>query len=113
MAAGLGKRMRPLSDRWPKPVLPIDGRPVVEDGRIVKLVAPAARGGWSGAPLWWLGPRVASFLRPLPGRAPHELGDVLQLAIDAGVDVSAIQVGRTRDLTSPVDLVRENFPYLR
>ena len=35
-----------------------------------------------------------------------------QLAIDAGVPVSAIQIGRTRDITSPVDLVVENFPYL-
>ena len=51
-------------------------------------------------------------LQPLPGRPPYELGDVFQRAIDAGVAVSAIQVGRTRDLTSPVDLVRENFPYL-
>ena len=34
-------------------------------------------------------------------------------AIDAGAQVSAIQVGRTRDLTDPADLVRENFPYLR
>ena len=29
MAAGEGSRLRPLSDRWPKPVLPIDGRPVI------------------------------------------------------------------------------------
>src|SRR6266511_5077749 len=29
MAAGEGLRMRPLSERWPKPVLPIDGRPVI------------------------------------------------------------------------------------
>ena len=29
MAAGEGSRLRPLSDRWPKPILPIDGRPVV------------------------------------------------------------------------------------
>src|SRR3954466_4150320 len=29
MAAGEGSRLRPLTDRWPKPVLPIDGRPVV------------------------------------------------------------------------------------
>jgi CTP:molybdopterin cytidylyltransferase MocA len=29
MAAGEGMRMRPLTERWPKPVLPIDGRPVV------------------------------------------------------------------------------------
>jgi CTP:molybdopterin cytidylyltransferase MocA len=29
MAAGEGRRMRPISERWPKPVLPIDGRPVI------------------------------------------------------------------------------------
>ena len=29
MAAGEGTRLRPLTDRWPKPVLPIDGRPVI------------------------------------------------------------------------------------
>src|SRR6266704_3423844 len=29
MAAGEGTRLRPLTERWPKPVLPIDGRPVV------------------------------------------------------------------------------------
>jgi NDP-sugar pyrophosphorylase family protein len=218
MAAGRGSRLAPLTDRWPKPVLPIDGSPVVvtlvhelaaagvdclvvvtghlaeqverlleplpyelrfvrqpealgsadavaraeaappflvaaadtrftggdvsrfvaaargsegaiavrgqpgrpdytrthvENGRIVKVIAPDAPGSSTGAPLWWLGPRVESFLRPLPGGPPYELGAVFQLAIDTGVPVSAIQVGRTRDLTSPVDLVRENFPYLR
>ena len=29
MAAGEGRRMRPLTERWPKPILPIDGRPVL------------------------------------------------------------------------------------
>ena len=29
MAAGEGLRLRPLTERWPKPVLPIDGRPVI------------------------------------------------------------------------------------
>jgi NDP-sugar pyrophosphorylase family protein len=29
MAAGLGTRLRPVTDRWAKPVLPVDGRPVV------------------------------------------------------------------------------------
>ncbi len=29
MAAGEGVRLRPLTERWPKPVLPIDGRPVI------------------------------------------------------------------------------------
>src|ERR671934_247708 len=29
MAAGEGTRLRPVTERWPKPVLPIDGRPVL------------------------------------------------------------------------------------
>src|SRR5262249_51379009 len=29
MAAGEGRRLRPLTETWPKPVLPIDGRPVI------------------------------------------------------------------------------------
>jgi bifunctional UDP-N-acetylglucosamine pyrophosphorylase/glucosamine-1-phosphate N-acetyltransferase len=217
MAAGEGTRLRPLTARWPKPVLPIDGRPVVvtlvhelaaagcapvvvvtghlreqverllaplpyelrfvvqpaplgsadavarselappyvvcgadtkfrdgdvarfvveaagtdgavavrrqqgrpehtrirvDEGRVLRIGEADAPGEWTGAPLWYVGGRVGERLLPLPGRPPHELGDVFQLAIDAGASVSAIQVGRTRDLTSPVDLVRENFPYL-
>ena len=173
MAAGLGTRMRPLTERWPKPVLPIDGKPVVVTGHLAgqveALVAPLpydvrfvrqpagqgsadavlraratppylvlaadnvytagdlARFAREGAaadgaiavhgegrpPLWLVGERVHRYLDPLPGRAPYELQHVFQRAIDAGARVSAIQVGRTRDLTDPVDLVRENFPYLR
>ena len=29
MAAGEGRRLRPLTERWAKPILPIDGRPVL------------------------------------------------------------------------------------
>jgi len=29
MAAGEGTRLRPLTERWPKPILPVDGRPVI------------------------------------------------------------------------------------
>jgi NDP-sugar pyrophosphorylase family protein len=29
LAAGEGRRMRPLTETWPKPLLPIDGRPVI------------------------------------------------------------------------------------
>jgi MurNAc alpha-1-phosphate uridylyltransferase len=217
MAAGLGTRLRPLTEHWPKPILPIDGRPVVvtlvhelaaagvgqisvvtghlagqveallaplpydlrfarqpkplgsadavvranatppflavaadtqftpgdlarfvaaaegkdgamairrqpgrpshtrvrvEGGRVLRAHDPTAEDGWTAAPLLALGPAVAKYLDPLPGRPPHELVDVFQLAIDAGVRVSAIQVGHTRDLTTPEDLVRENFPYL-
>src|SRR5437588_4455427 len=39
MAAGEGRRMRPLTERWAKPVLPIDGRPVI--GRLLRDLAAA------------------------------------------------------------------------
>jgi CTP:molybdopterin cytidylyltransferase MocA len=190
MAAGLGTRLRPLTEHWPKPVLPIDGKPVVVSlvhdlaaagcspivvvtGHLAEQVEalleplpyeirfvrqPPGQGsadavlrahanppylvvaadnlftegdlarfaregaGLDGAtakhgeerpPLWLIGERVHRFLDPLPGKAPYELQDVFKNAIDAGAEVSAIQVGRTRDLTEPVDLVRQNFPYLR
>jgi CTP:molybdopterin cytidylyltransferase MocA len=29
IAAGEGRRLRPLTDHWPKPILPIDGKPVI------------------------------------------------------------------------------------
>jgi dTDP-glucose pyrophosphorylase len=29
MAAGEGARLRPVTEHWPKPILPIDGRPVI------------------------------------------------------------------------------------
>jgi hypothetical protein len=38
---------------------------------------------------------------------------VFQLALDHGAEVFAIPIEHTRDLTSPDDLVIENFPYLR
>jgi CTP:molybdopterin cytidylyltransferase MocA len=188
MAAGEGTRLRPLTERWPKPVLPIDGRPVVvtlvhelaatcrrivvvtghlaeqveallrplpyelrfvrqppgqgsadavlraratppylalaadtlyAEGALARFAAEAAAAdgatAWAGeerAPLWSLGEAVHGALEPLPGSAPFELQDVFRRAVDGGATVSAIQVGRTRELTSPVDLVRHNFAYL-
>jgi bifunctional UDP-N-acetylglucosamine pyrophosphorylase/glucosamine-1-phosphate N-acetyltransferase len=216
IAAGRGTRMRPVSDRWPKPVLPIDGRPVVvtlvhalaaagcgeivvvtghlaeqveelvaplpypvrfarqpeplgsadavvrararppyvvvaadmlfadgdlaravaaagagvagalavrrtpgegsvrvRDGRVARVVVKDGPTGWTGVPLWVVGESVHRRLDPLPGRPPHELAAAAQLAVDSGAEVSAILVGRTRGITDPVDLVRENHPYLR
>ena len=215
MAAGEGRRLRPLTERWPKPVLPIDGRPVIArllhdlaaagcgrvtvvtgylaeqverllgdgdafgldlayarqpspDGsadavaraldagtspplliatadtvfaigdvaRFAAARAPAvavrreppsggsvevfegrvAAIGGSGGPLfhaslWSLTPELVPYLEGLPG-PPFELADAYQRAIDDSHEVSAVEVGRTRDLTDPLDLVRENFVYL-
>jgi NDP-sugar pyrophosphorylase family protein len=225
MAAGLGTRLRPLTERWPKPVLPIDGRPVIArllrelaaagceqvwvvtghlaeqvealvgdgsafgvqvrfvrqpevlgsadavqrglgDGAQVPVVVSAAdtvfgagdvarfvaafeaagaagavavrtapgpdsartavgREGerivrmrdtspgstWTPAPLWGL--RAAVVERLCRDRPPYELENAFQAALDAGEAVMAIEIGKTRDLTDPLDLVEENFPYLR
>ena len=37
----------------------------------------------------------------------------VQDGIDAGLPILAVEIGRTRDLTYPVDFVEQNFPYLR
>jgi GTP:adenosylcobinamide-phosphate guanylyltransferase len=218
MAAGEGTRLRPLTERWAKPVLPIDGRPVVAtlvrglraagceqmtvvtghfaeqvegllgDGsgfgvRITYVRQPRADGSadavrralaggaqppvlvaaadtvfapgtfelfaqeWDGAPgaiaarhgqprsgdkpgvdqriaralstsevltsvpLWGIGGELVPFLDNLPG-PPFELADTFGRALDAGLEIRGVMVPDTRDLTRPVDLVRENFPYL-
>ncbi len=222
MAAGEGRRLRPVTERWPKPVLPIDGRPVlgtllrelaaagvgravVVTGHLAEQVRALAGGGgawglvvtyadqpspdgsadavaralaagaeapclvvgadtvfaagdigrfveaagrrpaiavrrnpppapphryavafrddvvttvldddpenpFAAAPLWLLSGEVVPHLRK--DKPPYELGNAFQAAIEAGVAVSAIEIGGTRDLTDPLDLVEENFPYL-
>jgi choline kinase len=222
MAAGEGTRLRPLTERWPKPVLPIDGRPVlatllrelrsagcervwvvvghlaeqverlVGDGaafgvdvrltrqprvlgsadavrrgldagaELPALVAaadtvfragdvgrfvaafgassaagaiavrrdpppgPGRRavrvregiveaiggdaGSLSGAPLWVVDGPVAE--RLCLDREPYELENAYRAALAAGETIVAVEIGTTRDLTDPLDLVEENFPYL-
>jgi bifunctional UDP-N-acetylglucosamine pyrophosphorylase/glucosamine-1-phosphate N-acetyltransferase len=224
MAAGEGSRLRPLTERWPKPVLPIDGRPVIAtllrelagagcdrlfvvtgylaeqveelvgdgsafglhvrfvrqpgvlgsadtvrrslaagaqtpvlvtgadtvfvpgdvrrfveasgaapaavayrtepppepphrwairvvDGRVERLLDDDPANPKSGAPLWVLGPELLPFLDDLQG-PPYELAEAFQRAIEAGLHIAGVEIGPTRDLTYPVDLVTENFPYL-
>ena len=226
MAAGEGRRLRPLTERWPKPILPIDGRPIIgallrelsaagveratlvtghlaerlealvgdgsawglelryarqpqpdgsadavrraleagarppalisaadtvySPGDIGRFAAAFTRSDAAGAlayrvgyepttakpgvrvrnglvesvydltqgnpftsaPLWALGPDLPLFLEGLPG-PPYELKDAYQPAIDAGARILAVEIGKTRDLTDPLDLVEQNFPYLR
>ncbi len=177
LAAGLGTRLRPLTERFAKPVLPIDGRPVlatlleplgsadavlragpeppvlvvaadtlfrrgdvgrflaagegaqgalavrpltkpgqlrvrVEGGRLLELDDRDESSTTTGAPLWLLGAAVVERLEGLSG-PPFELLEAFRRALDAGHEIRAVAIGGTRDLTDPLDLVRENFPYLR
>ena len=214
IAAGLGTRLRPLTERYPKPVLPIDGKPVIAlllrelaesgfaaativighlgeqvqrlvgdgsgfgldvrfatqtsadgsadavlaaqpvapylvlgadklfgHGDVARFAAAFADSGAEGAiavedrpgtvqirdglvervlgegrlaaPLWAVGPAVALHVEARLGEPPFELALAFQHAIDAGERIAGIQIGPTRDLTAPVDVLEENFPYLR
>ncbi|MFL5982893.1 MAG: NDP-sugar synthase [Gaiellaceae bacterium] len=78
--------------------------------RIVRLYDGPDAGEWTPAPLWGLDRAVAE--RLCFDQPPYELGNAYQAAIDAGETVMAVEIGTTRDLTYPLDLVEENFPYL-
>jgi glucose-1-phosphate thymidylyltransferase len=81
------------------------------NGRVTRMRDDDPTNPWSSAPLWALGPAVAE--RLCLDRPPYELENAFQTAIDAGEAVAAIEIGKTRDLTYPLDLVEENFSYLR
>ena len=81
------------------------------DGRIERLHDDDLRNRWSAAPLWGLGSAVAE--RLCRDKPPYELENAYQSAIEDGDLVIAVEIGKTRDLTDPLDLVEENFPYLR
>jgi glucose-1-phosphate thymidylyltransferase len=71
--------------------------------------------GMTAAPLLVIGGPVAARLDEVcspPYRPPYELTEAFQKAIDAGERILAVQIEPTRDLTDPLDLVGENFPYL-
>ena len=90
---------------------PGPGRPGIDvaDG-FVRTIGGAGSRGFSGAPLWGLGAAIVERLRC--DREPFELENSFRAAIEAGERIAAIEIGKTRDLTDPLDLVQENFPYL-
>jgi NDP-sugar pyrophosphorylase family protein len=91
---------------------PGEGRRAVRRAgdRLLRLRDDDPAGRWTPAPLWGLRAAVAE--RLCRDRPPYELENAFQDAIDAGDSVRAIEIGKTRDLTDPLDLVKENFPYL-
>lgn len=104
-AAGIAVRVVPREELGERsPVL-------VEDGLVAELDGEPFEGCVAAAPLWFLGPSVVGRMGGLPG-PPYELAETLRRAIEAGEAVAAIEIGPTRDLTRPADVVARNFPYL-
>ena len=101
-----------LAVRRDPPADPSHRQPVrIEHGLVTQVVDDDPLNPLGSAPLWAWGPDLLPFLADLPG-PPFALADAAQRAVDAGVPLAGVEIGRTRDLTYPVDLVRENFPYL-
>jgi hypothetical protein len=81
------------------------------DGLVTTVLDEDPANPLGGAPLWLVTAAVAAYLRR--DAPPYELGNAFQAAIDADQEVRAVEIGTTRDLTDPLDLVEENFPWLR
>ena len=84
----------------------------IVDGLVLKPIDDDPTNPVGSAPLWGLGPELGPFLEALTG-PPFELGVAFENAIAAGLPIAGFEIGRTRDLTYPIDLMKENFPYLR
>jgi NDP-sugar pyrophosphorylase family protein len=82
----------------------------VRDGLVERVLDPDPANPLAGAPLWVAGEEIVA--RLCLDAAPYELGNAFQRTIDEGARVAGVEIGPTRDLTYPVDVVRENFPYL-
>jgi NDP-sugar pyrophosphorylase family protein len=103
-AGAIAARARPRPGPG-KPSIRIDG------GRVVRVIDGDPTNRLASAPLWAIGPDLAPRLDALPG-PPFELAAAFQGAIDDGVHVAGVVIGATRDVTSPLDVLHENFPYL-
>jgi NDP-sugar pyrophosphorylase family protein len=85
----------------------------IQDGRITKVLDDDLVNRLAAAPLWRLGEAFDRVLLDDLGGPPYELAEAFQSLIDAGEIVYGVEIGPTRDLTDPLDLVDGNFPYLR
>lgn len=93
------------------PPAPPHRRPVrVRGGRVERVLDDDGANPLGGAPLWMVGAEVIAGL--CLDAVPYELGNAFQHAIDGGAAIAGVEIGKTRDLTDPVDLVEENFSYL-
>jgi CTP:molybdopterin cytidylyltransferase MocA len=107
IAAGEGRRLRPLTERWPKPLLPIDGKPVIatllrelEQAKLAPVTVVVGH----------LGDQIRRLLEGLDVRLaeqPEPLGsaDAALRAVDAGARAPFV-VSVADTVYSPGDVAR-------
>jgi dTDP-glucose pyrophosphorylase len=84
----------------------------LDDGRVLHVLDDDPANPHASAPLWLVTTAIHERIGRTPG-PPFELAAAFQAAIDAGTTVLGVEIGPTRDLTHPLDLVENNFSYLR
>ncbi|MDX6485323.1 MAG: UDP-N-acetylglucosamine diphosphorylase / glucose-phosphate thymidylyltransferase [Gaiellaceae bacterium] len=104
-AGAIAVRRDPAADASQRQAVRIVG------GRVEKMIDDDPANPLGAAPLWIFGPALVPYLDGLGG-PPYELSHAYRDAIAAGLEIRGVEIGRTRDLTYPVDLIEENFPYL-
>jgi CTP:molybdopterin cytidylyltransferase MocA len=97
--------------RDPPPSAPHRAAVRIADGLVTRVLDDDPANPFAGAPLWLVGEAVAPHLSNLTG-PPYELAGAFQRSIDSGARIAGIEIGRTRDLTFPSDLMEHNFVYL-
>lgn len=105
-AGAIAIRRDPAPDPPHRTAVGLDDR-----GFVVEVVSHDPADVFSSGPLWALGPEILGLFDGLPG-PPYELAEVFRRAVGSGRPVRGIEIGKTRDLTRPQDLVKENFLYL-
>jgi hypothetical protein len=104
-AGGLAIRRDPPPDPPRRPGVKVAG------GLVVEPVYREADTPFSSAPLWAVGPELVPLFEGLSG-PPYELVEVVRRALASKLEFAGIEIGKTRDLTYPHDLIAENVAYL-
>lgn len=84
----------------------------IVDGRVTRVIDVDSGSPLGSAPLWRLGEGFDRGSFDALSGPPYELSEAYQRLVDAGETVHAIEIGPTRDLTYPQDLIEQNFVYL-
>jgi N-acetyl-alpha-D-muramate 1-phosphate uridylyltransferase len=103
-AGAIGVRRAEVDERPDRP------RIKVEEGRVTRVVL-TGESAFVSQPVWILDDELTGSLTELPG-PPYEAAVAFQRAIDAGRKIVALDLGRSRDITRPEDVITANFPYL-